>query len=281
MNDFEQKKRVIFLDIDGTLTPPGSNVPPESAVKAIAEARQRGNYVFLCTGRNREMLRPLLQYEFDGVAASSGGYIFCGQEILYDHPMTHRMRDRVLQVLREQGAFCTVECKDGSYIESGFREYLRKNPDRGRNREMLLWRAEVEETLHIQPMSRYLDQPVYKIVGMTDDREILVRAKALLGENFYFCITDPNEFGFYSGEVMGNDFDKGTAIGRICDYLGIPRAQSVAFGDSMNDLEMLQAAGVGICMGNGSLKLKELADQVCPAVAEDGLLRAFRKNGLC
>ena len=54
--------KLIFLDIDGTLTTPGSNVPPESALRAIRGAQAAGNKVFLCTGRNYAMLEPVLQY---------------------------------------------------------------------------------------------------------------------------------------------------------------------------------------------------------------------------
>lgn len=44
------KPKAIFLDIDGTLTEPGTNVPPASALEAIRRAQEAGNYVFLCTG---------------------------------------------------------------------------------------------------------------------------------------------------------------------------------------------------------------------------------------
>lgn len=62
-------KRIIFLDIDGTLTVAGSNVPPKSALQAIQAAQDKGHQVFLCTGRNYDMLKPLLAYGFDGMAA--------------------------------------------------------------------------------------------------------------------------------------------------------------------------------------------------------------------
>ena len=48
--------KLIFLDIDGTLTIPGSNVPPESALDAIRTAQSFGHKVFICTGRNPDML---------------------------------------------------------------------------------------------------------------------------------------------------------------------------------------------------------------------------------
>ena len=69
------EQKIIFLDIDGTLTEPGHNEPPESAIWAVKKAQEKGNYVVLCTGRNYAMLSPLLSYGFDGVVASSGGYI--------------------------------------------------------------------------------------------------------------------------------------------------------------------------------------------------------------
>lgn len=55
---------------------------------------------------------------------------------------------------------------------------------------------------------------------------------------------------------------------------------TIAFGDSMNDVEMIRTAGLGICMENGNGVLKELADEICPAVTEDGLSKAFEKHGL-
>ena len=81
-------KKLIFLDIDGTLTEPGKNIPPESAVEAVEMARRAGHKVFLCTGRNYGMLKPLLKYGFDGLIASSGGYIEVEKKVIYDHPMT-------------------------------------------------------------------------------------------------------------------------------------------------------------------------------------------------
>ena len=54
----------------------------------------------------------------------------------------------------------------------------------------------------------------------------------------------------------------------------------IAFGDSMNDLEMIQTAGLSICMANGSEELKKIADEVCPAVSEDGLYQSFAQHGL-
>ena len=79
--------KLIFLDIDGTLTMPGANEPPQSALDAIRASQRKGNLVFLCSGRNPGMLAPLLKYGFDGVIACAGGYVTVGDELIYDMPM--------------------------------------------------------------------------------------------------------------------------------------------------------------------------------------------------
>ena len=273
-------KKIVFLDIDGTLTEPGKNVPPASALEAIGQARKAGHYVFLCTGRNYDMLRPLLQYDFDGVIASSGGYIVCQNEVIYDCPMTEEQRLMAMEVLEKNGVFRTVECIDGSYTDEGFKEFLRSHAQENGNSEFLRWREQIEKSLNIRPMEEYRGQPVYKIVVMSPSMEQLAEPQKVLEADFTFCIQDANASGFINGEVVNKAFDKGKAVCKVCEYLHIPVADSVAFGDSMNDKEMMEAAGLSICMENGSSELKKLADDICPAVLDDGIHHAFLKHHL-
>ncbi len=268
------KIKIIFLDIDGTLTEPGSNEPPDSAIEAIREAREEGHYVFLCTGRNYDMLMPLLKYGFDGAVASSGGYIRCGEEVIYDCPMTEDQRLGAMDVLEKNGVFRTLECLDGSYTDEGFKDFLKSHGGNG-NSELLRWREQIEKELNIRPMGEYKGQPVYKIVVMSRSEEQLEEPKRALSDDFSFCIQEKNRQGFINGEVVNKKFDKGKGIKRVCAWLGIPLEDSIAIGDSMNDREMLETAGLGICVENGSQELKELADEICPSVEEGGIWKVF------
>lgn len=274
------EKRIIFLDIDGTLTEPGSNEPPESAVRAIEQARKLGHYVFLCTGRNYDMLSPLLKYDFDGVVASSGGYIECGKKVIYDCPMTEQQKLAAMEVLEKNGVYRTVECMDGSYTDEGFKEFLREHANEGSNSELLRWREQIEKSLNILPMKEYRGQPVYKIVIMSPAPERLQEPEKVLGDEFAFCIQDADKHGFVNGEIVNRQFDKGKAVVRVCEHLGIPLYHSVAVGDSMNDREMLETAGLSICMENGSSELKKLVDDICPSVRNGGIRYAFLKHHL-
>lgn len=272
-------KKIIFLDIDGTLTEPGTNEPPESAVRAVNLARENGNYVFLCTGRNYGMLSPLLKYGFDGAVASSGGYIRMGEQTIYDCPMTEVQKEQVLGILEQNGIYRTVECLDGSYTDDGFKEFLAEHAGSGKNSELLRWRKQIEKSLNIRSMKEYGGEPVYKVVIMCREAGQLLEPQKLLGGGFHFCIQEPDAYGIINGEVVNRQFDKGKGVERVCRYLGIPVEDTIAFGDSMNDLEMLKTAGTSVCMENGSEALKKIADDVCPAVTDDGLYRAFEKYG--
>lgn len=274
------ERKIIFLDIDGTLTVPGSNEPPESALTAVREAQKKGNYVFLCTGRNYEMLSPLLKFGFDGVIASSGGYIVSGEKVIYDCPMTDEQRTLAMEVFARNGVYRTVECRDGSYTDEEFKDFLREHSHNGANSELLRWREQIEQSLNILPMKQYRGQPVYKIVFMSRLASQLEEPKHLLQNDFEFCIQEADRYGIINGELVNRNFDKGKGIERVCAYLNADVRNTVAFGDSMNDLEMMETAGLSLCMENGSSQLKTLADDICPSVEENGLYQGFMKYGL-
>ncbi len=271
-------KKLIFIDIDGTLTVPGENEPPKSAVEAIRKAQANGHECFLCTGRNWDMLSPLLRYHFDGVIGSSGGYVTCHDEVLYDCPMTDAQRDTALTSLHKHGVFCTIEAKTGSWGDENMDAFLKDQPSG--NSEIERWRKALASNLGIRPMSQYDGSPIYKIVIMCNEMSQLDEAKSLLEKDFNFVIQEVAAHGCLNGELVNRQFDKGKGVEKICRKLGVPIADTIGFGDSMNDLEMMQTVAVPVCMGNGAEALRKVSRIVCPPVQEDGLAKAFADLGL-
>ena len=272
------KRKIIFLDIDGTLTKPGCNEPPESALEVIREARERGHKVLLCTGRNPDMLEPVMKYGFDGAVAIGGGYVVLDGEVLFDYPMSNKQRDLAMRLFKENGVFRTIEAKDASYCDDGMGEFLKQAS--GGNSELLRWREAIERDLKIRPISEYDGRPIYKIVFMCKSAEQLAPAIEALDREFYFLVQDMTAANVLNGELINRKFDKGTGVRRVAEVLGIPLEDTYGFGDSMNDAEMIQTVGTGVCMENGSPALKAMSDLVCPSVEEDGLAWAFRELGL-
>lgn len=275
-----QEKRLIFLDIDGTLTEGGTNTPPASALEAIRRARANGHLVALCSGRNLGMLSPVRAYGFDGTVASAGGYILWGEQVIYDCPMTMEQQTRAMEVFARNNVARVAETRDHGFMDQSFSSQASGNASEEDNSELVRWRRRLEENLGALPMSQYDGAPLYKLVFMCKDPAALDEPRRVLEEEFQFCVQGVNRFGLLNGELINRKFNKGIAIRRVCRHLGFPMENTVAFGDSMNDLEMIETAGLGVCMGNGSPALKERADAICPPVDEDGLYCGFQQCGL-
>ena len=270
-------RKLIFLDIDGTLTPAGSNTPPDSALSAISAARHAGHLVFLCSGRNRGMLSPVLSYGFDGAVASAGGYVFAGDRVLFDCPMTEEERDTAMRLLAENHILRTIETLESTFSDDNLSEFLAAIP--GGNSELVRWREAICKGLGIRPIREYDGAPLYKIVFMCRERRELAPVEAALGDRFQFVVQG-EICGCLNGEMINRKFDKGLGVRIIAEAFGADLSDTIGFGDSMNDLEMIETVGYSVCMENGNPELKKRSDLVCPAVEDNGLAAAFRDLGL-
>lgn len=269
--------KLIFIDIDGTLTVPGENIPPKSALDAIKKTQEKGNKVFLCTGRNPDMLKPLLVYGFDGIVGSGGAYVTIGDKVLTDAPMSDDDREKALESLHRNGVYCTIEAKTGSWCDEGIGEFL--STQSGGNSELQRWRKAIEESLGIKSISEYRNEPIYKVVVICESKSRLEETAKLLEGRYRFILQEAGE-RIINGELISVEYDKGKGVRTVADYLNVPIEDTYGFGDSMNDLEMIETVGTSVCMENGAEALKQIADVVCPAVTEDGLAKAFDRLGL-
>jgi hydroxymethylpyrimidine pyrophosphatase-like HAD family hydrolase len=132
-------------------------------------------------------------------------------------------------------------------------------------------------------MGEYDGTPAYKVVIMCLHPEQLEPAREALEDKYNFVIqeiTDPSH-RCINGELINRKYDKGRGVLRVCEHLGVPVEDTIGFGDSMNDLEMIETVGTSVCMANGAEALKKISDIVCPSVEEDGMAKAFAQLGLC
>lgn len=275
-------KKLIFLDIDGTLIAPLSTPTPQVR-QAVRQARSNGHLVFLCTGRNLPIIGPdILEIGFDGVIASAGAYVAVGMEVLLDRLMPEELVQECLSVFHGLGMFCRLETPEGVYIDPQMEELLRAASPDPRNSELIRMQRELESALTIRNYEEYPRQGAYKLCFTGASLEAIQKAETVLGSRFLFVVHPfASSTSCFNGEIIPKWISKGDAVARVCRYFGADTKDAVAFGDSMNDASMLERAGTAVAMGNACEELKAMADVVCEDAEHDGVARQLRRMGLC
>lgn len=274
--------KLIFLDIDGTLISARSR-PTPLAERAVRQARAKGHRVFLSTGRNLPIIGPeILDIGFDGVIASAGAYVEAEGEVLLDSLLPEETVQECLRVLHGQGLYCRVETREGIYTDPQMETLLRAAVPDPRNAELIRMQRELESNLPIRGYEHYPRQGAYKLCFTAVARPPVEEARKVLGDRFEFVVYPHQEGGAcFNGELIPREVDKGKAMALICRRLGAAPADTVAFGDSMNDAPILRRAGLSVAMGNACEELKALADAVCEDVSRDGVYHELCRRGLC
>lgn len=258
-------KKMLFFDVDGTIWN-GKNEIPSSTIEAIQTARDNGHLAFLNTGRTRSFLRnpKLLALGFDGIVSGCGTMIEYDGKIIFYKRLEPELVEHTIRTVYQYGFRPILEGKDYLYMN----------------------KADFEKDSYGRKVMEELGANLRGIAEEWGKWEISKLSCATEQADRESCFAKLQDFYDYKihneavVEMVPKGFDKGNGIWRVCQLLGIDIADTLAFGDSVNDLEMLRAAGVGIAMGNGSDAAKEAADYVTSSMQEDGIWKACRYLGL-
>lgn len=237
--------KFIASDLDGTLLPPTKIMPPQT-FPYIERMHQMGATFAPASGRQLPNLKKLFAPVLDKIAiiAENGGLAWYGGKIIFRDPTPAAGIKYALDIIAEhEGLYPLLSCADCAYYESDYEPFvtiLHKSYSSAKRVENLKAVADSEEVLKI---SVWDSQPCAEHGGIILP-PLIKGMRAMIS-------------GYDWLDVSAPDANKGKAFDAILTYLGIDRADSVAFGDHMNDYEMLRAAGRAFIPENGFPKLKE------------------------
>lgn len=274
-------KKLLFFDIDGTLAYPRS-IPTPETVSAIRRARRNGHKAFISTGRTVDSIPPAVAaIGFDGGIFSAGGIVVLEDTVLAQHFMSNQISQTVISLLTQKAALFTLETAEGRFNSEHGPVVLSKTDMSGVSEEMQRFTSEILLDPTTRPLSEYRGQPIFKIAYYCEDATITAQLTDEL-TNLAKVVQFDNIPGLpiTIGEISDPSVNKASAMTDICHHFGMTHADCIAFGDSMNDAEILTAAGLGIAMGNAEPTLKELADTVCESCEDDGIAKSLHKLGL-
>lgn len=267
-------KKIIFLDIDGTIATHGEKVS-QKVIDAIQQARHNGHYVFLCTGRNKVGTAFLNHLDFDGLISSAGGYIEVQGQMIDETYLTHDDVVEVQEAMEECQVLYNMEGTCYTYAdEEIMRLYIEGMFDIDEmNSEMQRLLHEQKEQMSVKSMAEYESNPmpIHKISFIARSLESLQKLKDKLSSKYMFVIHDLFSTDTINGEMIQHGMDKGKAILKVVAYLGMKQEDTIGFGDSMNDYEMLKVCHHSVAMENAVDELKAIATTVCESVEHDGV----------
>ena len=150
------------------------------------------------------------------------------------------------------------------------------------NSELQRLLNEQKERFNVHSIEEYEINPVpiQKLCFMCRDEKNLEEPRALLSERFNFIVHDIFSKDVINGEIIVKGTNKGKAVEYVVNQLGLSIEDTIGFGDSMNDYEMIQTCQHSVVMGNGTAELKKHATTVCENVEDDGVYYEFKRLGL-
>lgn len=260
--------RLIATDIDGTLVKDGTlNLNPEY-MTVIGKLRKKGVTFVACSGRQFisewQLFEPVRENIF--FVSDGGTVVRKSDKILKVHTLPDEIWKNMLAMVKKDmpECDCFISVPDGCYAED-------------ENSQMFRWLRDSYgyDIKKIDDMSRLQGEQVTKFAVYHP-----YKCEELCAPLFTPTWKDKVTLASAGKEWMDSTpvgADKSTAVEFIQDYLGITPEETCTFGDNLNDIAMLQKAGLSFAVGNAREEVQSAAKEVCPPYWEDGVLQILKK----
>ena len=257
---------IVFLDIDGTIvdTTRGLYYPSKKTKHSVKQLQDHGDYVILSSGRPRYLLdEEIIRLGADGMILSNGSYIELQGAPLYERYLDQDELKELQRFIIKKNAMCLYE-KQESLLFQGNSKLL--------NEFSKLWNME----LVYEERSPNKDDQVYKLSVSFPDKE----SSDLFISEFKDRFDIRTQSNHIAYDVGPRFISKGKAVEKILNELRIDRINAYAFGDGINDLEMLQSVEHPFAMKNSEAELLNEIDVVVDDVVNDGVYKKLRELAL-
>ncbi len=264
-----QQIKLVYFDIDGTLLDSNAELPA-SAAKQIARIQSKGIKTAIASGRAVFAAQSYIQQHSINYAGIfyTGAVLFdpANNQLLASYSLAFEDIQQIIQIARQQKMHCELYTIDNYYIEAPTRytefhtHYLKQAP------------------VVIPFSDELMRQGIYKIQLVVDENTELEKLIAVQKQLPHLTFAsghgaDRPELIFSS--VVSAEADKNTGFDKLCKYHGLKPSEIMSIGDAGSDKVFLQAAGIGIAMGNASDDVKACADYVTYHVDDNGLANAL------
>lgn len=244
--------KIAFFDIDGTLLKIGHRELTEKTAKALNSLRQKGILLCMATGRGYLSIPAFQDVTFDVLLTFNGSYVRVGEKIIFKNPLNHHDKQQIIRNLKKMNRAAAIS-NEHFIVTNGTDQDLEQYFRFG---NQILTIADNFDEL--------CKDDIYQIMCSCRKEEydqILEGTKE----------TQITAWWDKAADIIPLNCGKGNAVNAVLDYYGFSKEEAIAFGDGENDIEMLEAVGTGVAMGNARDEVKARAAAICRPVEEDGV----------
>ncbi|MFV0558615.1 MAG: HAD family hydrolase [Enterococcus sp.] len=271
--------KAIFFDIDGTLLTSQGTVSKKTK-EVIQRAQEKGILVGVATGRGPVDIHRLLDdLPLDMYITYNGQLVFSQGKIIYARKFEPTILKKIVQYSDDnnrQVMFGGVNQVAGSRIirlsqSISGKKLLRFVPKRFPVRMMkkTLQKLSAYQSDDYYGQMAILREPIYQCVLLSPVTEAPKLRQAL--PECDFQRSNP-----YTVDIVPKGGSKLNGIYAFLNYHGIDPKEAIAFGDHLNDVEMISGVGIGVAMGNGQVEAKAAADYVTASNNQEGIPQALK-----
>lgn len=255
-------QKIIFFDIDGTLLDDDKKIPT-STKEALFELKKKGHDVAIATGRAPFMFRELREeLEIDSFVSYNGQYVVFRGEVIYTNPLNKPALQTLTNLALEHEHPVVYMDHEDMKASVPHNEFVTTS----------IGTLKINHTATYDP-NYYKDRDIYQaLLFCQEDEEKLYES--------LFTTFDLIRWHPFSCDIVPSGGSKAKGIKRITEQLGIALENQYAFGDALNDLEMLKMVPNSVAMGNGLPEAKAAAKYVTKPVNEDGIWHGLKMVGL-
>ena len=257
---------MLVLDLDGTLTNSEKKITPPTK-QALLEIQEAGKKVVLASGRPTPGITPLAEmlnladYGSYILAFNGARIINCRTgQIVYDKTVPPSAIPEVYNIVKEFQDVDVITYTDKEII-SGI-----KSNEYDEIEAMITGMPIVE----VENFVEYIDFPINKFL-VTGKPEVLDEVAKVLKGRFHSFLNVYKSQPFFL-EVVPQNIDKANSLQKLLNSIGLTADQMICCGDGMNDLSMIEYAGLGVAMENAEPLVKEKADFITKSNDDDGVL---------
>ena len=252
------KKRLLFLDLDGTLLNDAKQITPLNR-EALNTALQRGHAVIIATGRPlKSTMEQARNLGLDRPGCYSISY---NGALIYDWGQNTQVYKRALPIPAVLRLFAQAK-KMGVHLQTYDTWDVLVEPDCDDEEVRRYCQVIRMDYRVVEDMTTALtEEPVKCLAINYNEKSGLLAFRDWIRENLaeeVDCFFSCDQYL----EIVPKGMSKGDAVVRLCDMLQVDVADSVAAGDAANDLSMIQAAGIGVAMANGMEEVKAAAQYI-------------------